>query len=210
MAERLNVNPTRMELLALKDQIETARRGHKLLKDKRDELMRVFLNLVDKTRELREKVEKNLSEAFASFLMGKAVMSEDTLESAIMFSDTELEVAFDKTTIMGVPVAEFTADAEQMEGEMYPYGFTETSGDLDNFMRIMTETLPDLVKLAEVEKSLLLLAEEIEKTRRRVNALEYVLIPRQQETIRYITMKLDERERSNLTRLMKIKDMIRS
>ncbi len=210
MAERLNVNPTRMELLSLKDQLETARRGHKLLKDKRDELMRVFLNLVDKTRDLRTKVEENLSEAFASFLMGKAAMSEEALESAIMFSEKELEVDFKKSTIMGVPVAEFNTDPDQMEGEMYPYGFADTAGDLDNFMQIMTEILPDLVQLAEVEKSLMLLAEEIENTRRRVNALEYVLIPRQEETIRYITMKLDERERSNLTRLMKIKDMIRS
>ncbi len=209
MAERLNVNPTRMELLSLKKRLEIAVRGHKLLKDKRDELMREFLSLVEKNRLLRRNVEERLSKAFSSFLMAKAVMSQDLLESSILFNKTDLKIESRESQLMGVSVPHFQWNHEE-NGQAYPYGFADTSGDLDSFMGIITETLPQLLELSEVEKTVILLAEEIEKTRRRVNALEHVLIPRLKETIRYISMKLEERERSNLTRLMKIKDIIRS
>lgn len=209
MAERLNVNPTRMELLSLKKRQEIAVRGHKLLKDKRDELMREFLRLVEKNRLLRRNVEDKLSQAFSSFLMAKAVMSQEILESSIVFHQTQLQLECQEENLMGVSVARFNWQ-QGKNGQIYPYGFADTSGDLDSFMRIIKETLPQLIELAEVEKSVFMLAEEIEKTRRRVNALEHILIPRLKETIRYISMKLEERERSNLTRLMKIKDIIRS
>ncbi len=209
MAEIMNVNPTRMELLTLKNRHAIAVRGHKLLKDKRDELMREFLELVKRNQKLRQQVEEKLSRAFSHFLMAKGAMSEEVLESSIIFKETDLEVDCSEGNIMGVPVAEFEWKNEDQNGQVYPYGLVQTSGDLDSFMGLLTETMTDLLELAEVEKSVCLLAEEIEKTRRRVNALEHVLIPRLENTIRYISMKLEERERANLTRLMKIKDIVR-
>jgi V/A-type H+-transporting ATPase subunit D len=208
----IRVNPTRMELNRLKKRLKMAQRGHKLLKDKRDELIRQFLILVRNNKELREHMEQELSEAFAKFLLARAVMPEESLEEALMYPARRLRLNVKKQNIMSVYAPKMTWEEEQSgsgESSIYPYGFLDTSAELDISIETIAQIMPKLLKLAEVEKSVQLLAEEIEKTRRRVNALEYVLIPKITATIRYITMKLDENERGALTRLMKIKDVVR-
>ncbi|MDK2799754.1 MAG: V/A-type H+/Na+-transporting ATPase subunit [Clostridiales bacterium] len=205
----IRVNPTRMELTRLKKRLVVARRGHKLLKDKRDELMRQFLDLVRKNKELREKVEEMLMKVHSNFLIARAVMSSEILEEALMFpkQKVSLEVSTKNVMSVDVPVLDFKTQSDD-QSNIYPYGFANTSGELDGAIATLSEVLPHMLELAQMEKSAQLLAEEIEKTRRRVNALEYVLIPQLTETIKYITMKLDENERGNLTRLMKVKDMM--
>jgi len=206
---RMNVNPTRMVLTGLKKRLRTARRGHKLLKDKRDELMKKFLEIVRENKILREEVEEKLNLVHSRFVMARAVMSSEIVEEALMFPKVEVSLKTSTRNIMSVdvPVLEFTTDINT-EGDIYPYGFANTTAELDEAISTLSELTPKLLKLAEIEKSAQLLADEIERTRRRVNALEYVLIPNLEETIKYIVMKLDENERSNLTRLMKVKDMM--
>jgi len=203
------VNPTRMELTRLKGRLKTAVRGHKLLKDKRDELMKQFLEIVRKNRALRAKVEKGLEEANAAFTVASAIMSPEMLEQALLYpkQSVELDMKFKNIMSVDVPVYSFHTKNED-PSEIYPYGFAQTSGELDAALDALNRVFKDMLELAEVEKTMQLLAEDIEKTRRRVNALEYVMIPNFQETIRYITMKLDENERGNITRLMKVKDMV--
>jgi len=203
------VNPTRMELTRLKGRLKTAVRGHKLLKDKRDELMKQFLEIVRKNRALRAKVEKGLEEANAAFTVASAIMSPEMLEQALLYpkQSVELDMKFKNIMSVDVPVYSFRTKNED-PSEIYPYGFAQTSGELDAALDALNRVFKDMLELAEVEKTMQLLAEDIEKTRRRVNALEYVMIPNFQETIRYITMKLDENERGNITRLMKVKDMV--
>jgi V/A-type H+-transporting ATPase subunit D len=198
-----------MELTRLKKRLKVARRGHKLLKDKRDELMKQFLELVRKNKELREKVEEMLMKVHSNFLIARAVMSSEILEEALMFpkQSVSLEISTKNVMSVDVPVLNFKAQSDD-ESNIYPYGFATTSGELDSAIGTLSEVFPYMLELAQMEKSAQLLAEEIEKTRRRVNALEYVLIPQLTETIKYITMKLDENERGNLTRLMKVKDMM--
>jgi len=205
----MRVNPTRMELSRLKKRLQVAVRGHKLLKDKRDEMMRRFIELIRKNKELREEVERDLSQALGDFVMARAVMSSEALEEALMVPAKTLVLEVSKRNIMSVdvPVIRFKEGEDQGEGP-YPYGFAATSGELDSAIATLSGILPRMLELAELEKTCQMLADEIEKTRRRVNALEYVMIPQLEETIRYITMKLDENERGNLTRLMKVKDMI--
>ncbi|RCX17479.1 V/A-type H+-transporting ATPase subunit D [Anaerobacterium chartisolvens] len=205
----MNVNPTRMELTRLRKRLNVARRGHKLLKDKRDELMKKFLELVRKNKELREKVEMMLMESYAGLLNTRSVMPSEALEEALMFpkQTLSLDVTFSNIMSVDVPVLNFNT-GDTAEGGIYPYGLASTSGELDISIDMLWEVFPHLLELARIEKSAQLLSLEIEKTRRRVNALEYVLIPQLTDTIKYITMKLDESERSNLTRLMKIKDMM--
>lgn len=203
------VNPTRMELTRLKKKLQTAVRGHKLLKDKRDELMRQFLDLVRVNMELRLKVEQGIKDANKNFVIAKAGMSEQILHTALMAPKQEVYLECDKKNVMSVeiPVFEYktrTANAN----DIYSYGFAFTSSDLDGAVKSLADILPDMLKLAETEKACQLMAAEIEKTRRRVNALEHVTIPEAQETIKYITMKLDENERSSQIRLMKVKDMM--
>ncbi|HEY8498977.1 MAG TPA: V-type ATP synthase subunit D [Clostridia bacterium] len=206
---RLNVNPTRMVLTGLKKRLKTARRGHKLLKDKRDELMKKFLDIVRENKRLREEVERKVSIVHSRFVMARALMNSEVLEEALMFPKVEVNLKASTKNIMSVdvPVLEYTTEGGG-EGDIYPYGFANTTGELDEAIATLSELVPEILKLAEMEKSAQLLADEIEKTRRRVNALEYVLIPNLEETIKYIVMKLDENERSNLTRLMKVKDMV--
>lgn len=205
----MRVNPTRMELTRLKKRLVVARRGHKLLKDKRDELMKQFLELVSKNKELREKVEEKLMTVHKNFLIARAVMSSESLEAALMFpkQSVSLEVSTKNVMSVDVPVLEYKTSSSD-DTDIYPYGFAATSAELDGAIGTLSEVLPDILELAQIEKSAQLLAEEIEKTRRRVNALEYVMIPQLTETIKYITMKLDENERGNLTRLMRVKDMM--
>ena len=203
------VNPTRMELTRLKKKLVTATKGHKLLKDKRDELMRQFLDLVRENMALRQKVEAGILSANKNFVIAKAGMSEQILNTALMSPKQEVYLEASKKNVMSVDIPVFktrtrTADAN----DIYSYGFAFTSGDLDDAVKSLADILPDMLRLAEVEKSCQLMAAEIEKTRRRVNALEYVMIPDAQEKIRYITMKLDENERANTIRLMKVKDML--
>jgi len=206
----IRVNPTRMELNRLKGRLKMAERGHKLLKDKRDELMRKFLELIRENKNLRERVEKELSGSFANFLLARAVMSAETLEEAIMYPKAKVELDVSTVNVMSVNVPKFhTPDNSGQDADAYPYGFANTSGELDSSIAALSEVFPSLLKLAEMEKSVFLLAEEIDKTRRRVNALEHVLIPQLNTTIKYISMKLDENERGALTRLMKIKDIVR-
>jgi len=205
----MSVNPTRMELTKLKRRLQVARRGHKLLKDKRDELMKQFLELVKKNKELREKVEEMLLDAYDNFLIARAVMSSEVLEEALMFPKQSVSLEVDSKNIMSVdvPVLKFKTESDD-QSNIYPYGFAATSGELDTAVATLSEVLPFMLELAQMEKTSQLLAQEIEKTRRRVNALEHVLIPNLTETIKYITMKLDENERGNITRLMKVKDMM--
>ena len=203
------INPTRMELTRLKGRLKTAVRGHKLLKDKRDELMKQFLEIVRKNRELRAKVEKGLERANAAFTMASALMSPEMLEQSLMYpkQSVELDMKFKNIMSVNVPVYEFHTRNEDPT-EIYPYGFAQTSGELDTALEALSQVFQDMLELAEVEKTMQLLAEDIEKTRRRVNALEYVMIPDFQQKIRYISMKLDENERGNITRLMKVKEMV--
>lgn len=206
---RLAVNPTRMELTRLKKRLKTATRGHKLLKDKRDELMKQFLEIVRENRDLRKKVEIALQKAHQSFTVASAVMSPDTMEEALLYPKQSVSIELSYKNIMSVDVPRYKFITKSDDpAEIYPYGFANTSGELDDALSFLSQTMMDLLELAEIEKSAQLLAQEIEKTRRRVNALEYVMIPQLNETIKYITMKLDENERGNLTRLMKVKDMI--
>lgn len=207
---RLNVNPTRMELSKLKKRLTTATRGHKLLKDKQDELMRQFINLVKYNNTIRQEVEKELQGSLKDFVMARAVMSSEFLEEAIAYPKEHITVDVGNKNIMSVnvPVMNFKRQLEGDEGSIFPYGFANTSSELDDALTKLYGIVPKLLELAEVEKSCQLMADEIEKTRRRVNALEYMTIPQLQETIKYIRMKLDENERSALTRLMKVKSMI--
>ena len=203
------INPTRMELTRLKGRLKTAQRGHKLLKDKRDELMKQFMDVVRENRALRKRVEESLMKAHGSFTVAAALMSPEMLEQSLMYpkQNVELEMTFQNVMSVDVPKYQFRTTSQD-PAEVYPYGFAQTSGELDDAVDALSRVFQDMLHLAEIEKTAQLLAEEIEKTRRRVNALEYVKIPQMQESIKYITMKLDENERANTIRLMKVKDMI--
>jgi V/A-type H+/Na+-transporting ATPase subunit D len=203
------VIPTRMELTRLKKKLVTARRGHKLLKDKRDELMRQFLELVHNNRALREQVEEKIRRANKDFVLAKAAMSEEELHVALMCPKQEIQLSVSSQNIMSVEVPVFEASMRTSDpNDIYSYGLAFTSADLDDAVKDLADILPAMLRLAETEKSCQLLADEIEETRRRVNALEHVTIPQTQEMIRSISMKLDENERSSQTRLMKVKDMM--
>ncbi len=203
------VTPTRMELQNTKKRLSTAQRGYKLLKDKRDELMRQFLELARENMELRKKVEAGIRAANKNFVIAKAGMDEATLNTALMAPKQEVSLEVGKRNVMSVNVPVFNAKTRTADSnDIYSYGFAFTSSDLDGAVKSLADILPDMIKLAEVEKSCQLMASEIEKTRRRVNALEHVTIPDAQATIKYITMKLDENERSSQVRLMKVKDMV--
>lgn len=206
----IRVNPTRMELLRMKKRHKVAVRGHKLLKDKLDELMKDFMKLVEENRRLRGEVEKELAGSVQGFMMARAIMSKEAVEQAIGFPKVKAEITAGVRNLMGIEVPVFNLKENEVKGGIYPYGFAQTSGELDQAIRKLSDSLKSLINLAEVEKTVELLAVEIEKTRRRVNALEYVLIPQLQDKIKFISMKLDEYERGNLTRLMKIKEMVRA
>lgn len=203
------VNPNRMELLKLKRQLATARRGHRLLKDKRDELMRQFLEVIRLNRDLREQVERLLAAASQDMILARAVMTPQVLETALMAGRDSLTLDIDTRNVMSVNVPVFASPFERTGmTESLPYGMASAGGELDQAVSSLNEAFPIMLQLAEVEKTAQLLADEIEKTRRRVNSLEYILIPELLENIRSISMKMDENERGNLTRLMKVKDMI--
>ena len=209
MAERMNVNPTRMMLTSLKKRLKTASRGHKLLKDKRDELMKEFLELARENGRLRQEVEGRLAKVYKSFSIASAMMSQEVMEESLMFPKQGVILEAGSKNIMSVdvPVFSFKTTAEDPTN-IFPYGFARTSGELDSAISALADLFPMLLDLAAKEKETQLLAAELEKTRRRVNALEYVMIPQLEATIKYIQMKLDENERGNQTRLMKVKDMM--
>lgn len=203
------INPTRMELTRLKGRLRTAVRGHKLLKDKRDELMKKFLEVVRENKELRERVEASLAKVHGSFGIAAATVSPHMLKEALILPKKEGKLDVTYKNVMSVTVPVFNLQVLSEGGaDGYNYGMAFTSGELDAAARELNGILEDLVKLAEMEKTAQMLAEEIEKTRRRVNALEYIMMPRYLETIKTIKMKLEENERGNTTRLMKVKDMM--
>ena len=207
--ERLNVNPTRMMLTIMKKRLATSVRGHKLLKDKRDELMKEFLDLARANKELRDEVEDQLQYVYKSFSVASAVMSEEVLEEALMFPKQGVELTVGSQNVMSVdvPVFDFKTTADDPT-DIYPYGYANTSAELDMAISDLATAFPLMLELASKEKEAQMLAAELERTRRRVNALEYVKIPQLEMTIKYIRMKLDENERGNQTRLMKVKEMI--
>ena len=202
------VNPTRMELTRQKKKLMSATRGHKLLKDKRDELVRQFMDMIKENMRLRLKVEEGLKRANREFAVARAGMSEEVLNTALMANNKSLEIKQDYKNIMSVDIPQFCAKTEIGGRDIYSYGYAFTAGDLDDAVYSLSNVFSDMIKLAEIEKSCQLMASEIEKTRRRVNALEHVIIPEAMENIKYITMKLDENERSTQIRLMKVKDMM--
>ena len=203
------ITPTRMVLNQLKGRLKTARRGHKLLKDKRDELMRQFMDVVKRNKELRLKVEQGLTAAFASLQVASAIMSPEMLEQALLYPRQSVELGMTFKNIMSVNVPRYSFQTKSNDpSEVYPYGFAQTSGELDDALDKLARVFRDMLELAEVEKTMQLLAEEIEKTRRRVNALEYVMIPELAGNIKYISMKLVENENATKVRLLKVKEMV--
>ena len=201
-------NPTRMELTKQKKKLLSATRGHKLLKDKRDELVRQFMDLIKENMDLRLKVEKGLKAANMEFAVARAGMNEQVLNTALMATGKTLEIKQQFKNVMSVEIPEFQTKNDIKGNDIYSYGYAFTAGDLDDAVYSLSSVFEDMLKLAQVEKSCQLMASEIEKTRRRVNALEHVIIPEALDNIKYITMKLDENERSTQIRLMKVKDMM--
>lgn len=204
---KMNVNPTRMELRRLKTRLKTATRGHKLLKDKSDEMIRQFMVYVRENKRLREEIEAELSSALKGFTLARAVSSNAVIEEAVMMPATKAEISLSSDNVMSVEVPSISVVKHEGQ-DKYPYSFDTVTSELDASIGTLSTLLVKLVKLAEVEKTCNMLADEIEKNRRRVNALEYVMIPQIEETIKYINMKLDENERASTIRLMKVKSMI--
>ena len=203
------VNPTRMELTRLKKKLVTATRGHKLLKDKRDELMRQFLDQVRENKALREQVEAGIQAANKNFLLARAGMQDEVLNTALLAPKQRVSLDYTLENVMSVEIPKFTFHTRTPDkNDIFSYGFAFTSSDLDGAVQSLSDIFPAMLQLAEREKACQLMAAEIEKTRRRVNALEHVVLPRLQENIKYISMKLDENERSTQIRLMKVKDMM--
>ena len=203
------VNPTRMELTRQKNKLRTATRGHKMLKDKLDELMRQFLDTVRENKALREEVEKSIRACNSNFVLARATMCEEALNVALMAPKQAVYLEAGSKNVMSVEIPQFSYKTRTSDtSDIYSYGFAFTSSDLDDAVKSIADILPDMLKLAEREKSCQLMAAEIEKTRRRVNALEHVMIPEAQANIKMIKMKLDENERSSQIRLMKVKDMM--
>ena len=207
---RIKVDPTRMQMSILRGRLKTATRGHKLLKDKQDELMRRFIELIRENKRLRSQVEEELKDSFNDFLLASAMMSPEMLRQALAIPKQQVRVNVERKNIMSVniPVMDFEYSKDVEQGDIYPYGYAQTSAELDDAIDKLQEVMSRLLELAAMEKAGQLMAGEIEKTRRRVNALEYRTIPDLQETIKYIRMKLDENERATITRLMKVKEII--
>jgi V/A-type H+-transporting ATPase subunit D len=203
----IRVNANRMELLRLKKRLQLAFRGHKLLKDKRDELMRQLLEIIDDVKETRLSVEREFNSILEQFVLAKARRGPSQIEQALLIPSKKISVSVGQKNMMSVRVPEYS---REVSGIIIPYGLLNTSGDIDIALEKFDKFIESLLDLAEKEKTVQLLATEVEETRRRVNALEYKLIPDLQETIKFITMKLDENERAGTVRLMKVKDIVRS
>ncbi|WP_162011355.1 V-type ATP synthase subunit D [Streptococcus sp. S784/96/1] len=203
---RLNVKPTRMELSVLKKRLKTSTRGHKLLKDKQDELMRRFIDLIKQNNLLRQSVEERLTRAMQAFVLAKSILSESFIEESFALPTQAVNLQIDQKNIMSVDVPQLHVQLPEKTSE-FQYGFLNSNSEMDDAIDTFQTISQDLLELTEIEKTCQLLADEIEKTRRRVNALEHMIIPQLQETIDYIQMKLEENERSNIIRMMKVKDI---
>lgn len=203
---KLNVNPTRMELSKLKIKLVTAKKGHKLLKDKQDELMRIFIEMIKKNKKARQNTEKKVENALKNFLLARAIMSNEAYEESILVPKINFQIELAKRNVMSVRIPVLSLDENLSNpnlSDIYPYSYGSTSAELDDAVYELNSIMPDLIRLAELEKSCELMADEIEKTRRRVNALEYMTIPQLEETIKFIRVKLDENDRASTIRLMK-------
>ena len=210
MANALNVKPTRMELSTLKDRLKVAQNGYDLLKDKQDELMRQFIELIKENNQLRNEVEDELSGALGNFVLASSSMNDAFMEEIVALPTKQVNLAIAKKNIMSVDVPKMSFsydDDNQKSDNEVKYGYLNTSSELDDAIEVLNDVMPKLLKLSEIEKTCQLMATEIESTRRRVNALEYRMIPNIKETIKYIQMKLDENERASITRMIKVKDM---
>jgi len=196
-----------MELLKLRKRVNIAVRGHKLLKQKQDELLRVIQEIIRKLSDMREEIEEDLLKALKRFFLARAYQDKKSFESSFLLLDTDIKLSMGWKKIMNVPLPKYE---KTISGELISYGFARTSPTLDEALKDLMGIFERLLILAEMEKSIALLAEEMNKTRRRVNALEYILIPELKGAVRYINMKLAERERETISRLMRIKDIIRS
>lgn len=201
----VGISPNRMELLRLRQRLTLARRGHKLLKDKQEELMRQFMGLIRETKTLRQAVDTDLAEAQQVFLQAKMDIAPHDLADALHLHGVHTTVDVTVHNIMNLRVPQFQVETDDAG---WAYSFPTTTGDLDRALAAYRELLPRLAHLAELEKTIQMLAVELEKTRRRVNALEHVFIPSLEETIKHIAAKLNEAELATLTRLMKIKEMV--
>ena len=204
---RINVNPTRMELKKLKARLKTAQRGHKLLKDKTDEMVRRFSVLVRDTKRLRDEVEEEVVRVLKQFSLARGTMSDQEIALAFSMPCVSLSVDCVTVNVLNLEIPKLHLE-EQRGEERYPYSFAEVTSEADLAVASAGQVVSRLLHLAEMEKATMMLADEIEKSKRRVNALEYVMIPDIEETIRYISQKLDENERAGLTRLMKVKSML--
>ena len=204
---RINVNPTRMELNKLKARLKTATRGHKLLKDKTDEMIRRFTALVKENKKLRNNVEKDIGIALSQFSVARSLMAKSNIELAFSMPSVSVDLECLTNNVMSILVPKLLLKESKSNSE-YPYAVSTVTSEADYSVSLVEKVLSKLIKLAEIEKTTIMLADEIEKSKRRVNALEYVLIPDLEETIKFITMKLEENERSSRTRLMKVKSMI--
>ena len=210
MANALNVKPTRMELSTLKDRLKVAQNGYDLLKDKQDELMRQFIELIKENNQLRNEVEDELSGALGNFVLASSSMNDAFMEEIVALPSKQVNLEITKKNIMSVDVPKMSFsydDDNQNSDNEVKYGYLNTSSELDDAIEVLNDVMPKLLKLSEIEKTCQLMATEIESTRRRVNALEYRMIPNIKETIKYIQMKLDENERASITRMIKVKDM---
>ena len=203
----MNVNPTRMELNRLKARLKTATRGYKLLKDKTDEMIRRFTSVIKENKLLRDSVEKEVSVVLAQFSVARSLMSRSDIELAFSMPSVSLKVECTTGNVMSVAVPKLSLEESRAEN-VYPYSFAAVTSEADYSVELVGKIIAKLVRLAEIEKTTAMLADEIEKGKRRVNALENIMIPNLQETIKYITMKLEENDRGSRTRLMKVKSMM--
>lgn len=206
--QRLKVNPTRMELRRLKDRLKTATRGHKLLKDKSDEMIRRFVEYAKENKSLRKEIEEDLANALQNFLYAKALSEEYVIQEALAMPATGVQLRCATDNVMSVVVPKIEVEEGEETENRYPYAFGSVTAQLDSSIDTVVQLTRKMIRLAQIEKTCNMLAAEIEKNRRRVNALEYVLIPQTEETIKFITMKLEENERGNIVRLMKVKEIL--
>ena len=205
---RLNKNPTRMELKKLKARLKTAQRGHKLLKDKTDEMVRRFSVLAREIKKLRAETEGDVVRVLKQFSLARGLMPKKDIELLFSMPSVSVEPECGLGNFMNLEVPKIVLEERKDASSPLPYSYVDVTSEADYAVELAGEVLDKLVRLAEQEKILRMLAVEIERSKRRVNALEYVLIPDLEETIRYISMKLEENERAGLTLLMKVKDMI--
>ena len=202
----VQVNATRMVLLSLKKRLNIAKRGHKLLKQKQDELLRILQKTIVELSSMRKEIEEELIRALKQFFLARAYQDKNIFEGSFLMLDTDIELSMDIEKVMNVPLPKYQ---KSLKGDIVSYGFAMTSPSLDVALKSLMKVFDRLIEMAELEKRIILLAEEMDKTRRRVNALEYILIPEIQSSVREINMKLEEREREKNSRLMIIKDVIR-